>query len=101
MNVYHVREFEWFKGFQDDREDVGDNVHPGGPSTSKTDENIEKVGNLVRSNHRLTICLIAETVGIGQVCVKQIFHNNLNMCAKIMPKIPIIAQKDARKMCVY
>ena len=95
-----ARVFEWFKRFQDGREDVEDDSRPGCPSMSKTDETIEKVGNLIRSDRRLTIRAIAETVGIDQECVRQILHNNFNMqkvCAKMMPKILTIEQKEARK----
>uniref|UniRef100_A0A0K0E1H9 HTH psq-type domain-containing protein n=1 Tax=Strongyloides stercoralis TaxID=6248 RepID=A0A0K0E1H9_STRER len=57
-----------FKRFQDDREDVEDDSCPSSLSTSKTDENIEKVGNLIRSDCWLTIRAIAETVGIDKEC---------------------------------
>jgi len=39
--------FEWFKRSKEGREKIGDNQHPGHPSTSKTDANIEKVGEIV------------------------------------------------------
>ena len=71
-----ARVFEWFKRFQDGREDVEDDARPGRPSTSKTDKNIEKIGNLVRSDRRFSICAIAETVGIDKECVRQILRNN-------------------------
>lgn len=95
-----ARVFEWFKRFQDGREDVEDDARPGRPSTSKTDENIEKIGNLIRSDRRLTVRAIAETVGIDKECVRQILHNNFNMkkvCAKMVPKILTIEQKEARE----
>ncbi|EFN76303.1 Putative uncharacterized protein FLJ37770, partial [Harpegnathos saltator] len=50
-----VRVFEWFKRFQDGQKDVEDDSRLGRFSTSKTDKNIEKVGNLIRSDRRLTI----------------------------------------------
>ena len=58
MNVYrvHVHVFEWFKRFQDGLENLKDDSCPGRPSTSKTDDNIEKIGNLVRSDRRLSSC---------------------------------------------
>ncbi|KAK4881706.1 hypothetical protein RN001_005025, partial [Aquatica leii] len=34
-----TRVFEWFKRFQDGRQDVEDDSRPGRPSTSKTDDN--------------------------------------------------------------
>ncbi|EFN86290.1 Putative uncharacterized protein FLJ37770, partial [Harpegnathos saltator] len=67
-----ARVFECFKRFQDGREDVENDSRPNRPSTSKTNENIEKVDNLIRSDRRVTIRAIAETVGIDKECVKQI-----------------------------
>ncbi|KAG5316744.1 GVQW3 protein, partial [Acromyrmex insinuator] len=66
-----ARVFEWFKRFQDGREDVGDDSRPGRPSMSKTDDNIETIGNLVRSDRRLSIRAIGETVGIDKECAKR------------------------------
>ncbi|GFT23340.1 protein GVQW3 [Trichonephila clavipes] len=74
-----ARVFEWFKRFKDGRQDVEDDSRPGRPSTSKTDENVEKVASLIRSDRRLSICAIAETVNIDKECVRQILLDNLNM----------------------
>ncbi|GFT52210.1 protein GVQW3 [Trichonephila clavipes] len=74
-----ARVFEWFKRFKDGRQDVEDDSRPGRPSTSKTDENVEKVASLIRSDRRLSIPAIAETVNIDKECVRQILHDNLNM----------------------
>ncbi|EGI64099.1 FLJ37770-like protein [Acromyrmex echinatior] len=95
-----ARVFEWFKRFQDGREDVEGDSRPGRPSTSKTDDNIETIGNLVRFDRRLSIRAIGETVGIDKECVRQILHNNFNMkkvCAKMVPKILTFEQQEAHK----
>ena len=34
------RVYEWYKRFQDGREEVEDDERPGCPSTAKTDENV-------------------------------------------------------------
>ena len=47
--------FEWFKRLKEGREEIGDDQLPGHPSTSKTDANIEKVGEIVQQNRRLSI----------------------------------------------
>ncbi|GFT06949.1 protein GVQW3 [Trichonephila clavipes] len=95
-----ARVFEWFKRFKDGRQDVEDDSRPGRPSTSKTDENVEKVASLIRSNRRLSIRAIAETVNIDKECVRQILHDNLNMqkvCAKMVPKVLTFEQQATRK----
>jgi len=40
--------FEWFKRFKEEREEIRDDQLPDHPSTSKTDANIKKVGEIVR-----------------------------------------------------
>jgi len=50
-----TQDFEWFKRFKEGREEIGDDQRPGHPSTSKTDANIEKVGEIVQQNSRLSI----------------------------------------------
>ncbi|GFV69830.1 FLJ37770-like protein, partial [Trichonephila clavipes] len=81
-------------------QNVEDDSRPGRPSTSKTDENVEKVTSLIRSDRRLSIRAIAETVNIDKECVRQILHDNLNMqkvCAKMVPKILTFEQQATRK----
>ncbi|GFU20161.1 protein GVQW3 [Trichonephila clavipes] len=92
--------FEWFKRFKDGRQDVEDDSRSGRPSTSKTDEDVEKVASLIRSDRRLSIRAIAKTVNIDKECVRKILHDNLNMqkvCAKMVPKILTFEQQATRK----
>lgn len=63
--------FEWFKRFEDGHDDVDDNSCLGRPLTSKTDDNIEKISNLVRCDRRLSIRVITETVEIDKVGVRK------------------------------
>jgi hypothetical protein len=42
--------FKWFKAFSEGRESIKDEPHSGRPSTSKTDNNVEKVRAFVRSD---------------------------------------------------
>ena len=55
---------------------------------------------MIRSDRRLSIRAIAETVNIDKECVRQILHDNLNMqkvCAKMVPKILTFEQQATRK----
>ena len=45
--------FRWHKPFLEGREQVEDEPHAGRPSTSKTDDNVERVRSLVRSDRRM------------------------------------------------
>lgn len=92
--------FKWFKRFQDGHESVEDDPRSGRPQTSKTDENIEKVGAMIRSDRRLTLRLMADKLKIDKECVRQILHENFNMskvCAKMVPKNLSDEQKEVRK----
>jgi len=46
--------FRWHKSFLEGREQVEDEPREGRTSTSKTDDNVERVRSLVRSDRRLT-----------------------------------------------
>ena len=74
--------FEWFKRFKEGREEIGNDQRPGRPSTSKTDANIEIVGEIVRQNRRLNSRAVAELINIDRETVRQILHNNFNMTKK-------------------
>ena len=50
-----IQVFRWHKAFLDGRESVEDEPHSGRPCTSKTDENVTKVRDLVRSDRRLSV----------------------------------------------
>ncbi|GFY02523.1 protein GVQW3 [Trichonephila clavipes] len=50
--------FRWHKSFLEGRKQVEDEHRSKMPSTSKTDENIERVNTLVRSDHRLTFRML-------------------------------------------
>jgi len=75
--------FEWFKRFKGWREEIRDDQHPGHPGTSKTDANIEKVGEIVWQNCRLSIRAVAELINIDKETVQQILHNfNTKKCVR-------------------
>ena len=55
---------------------------------------------MIRSDRRLTLRLMADTLKIDKECVRQILHENFNMtkvCAKIVPKNLSDEQKEVRK----
>jgi hypothetical protein len=39
--------FEWFKKFKEGGEEIGEDQLPGCPSRSKTEANVEKVGEII------------------------------------------------------
>ena len=92
-----TRVYEWYKRFQDGREDVEDNERPG--SSSTTDENVEKVKEMVMNDRRITISEVADDVGISIGLCHEIFSNVLGMkrvAAKFVPKLLNFEQKQRR-----
>ena len=90
---------ECFKRFKEGREEIGDDQHPGHPSTSKTDTNIKKVGEIVQQNLHLRIWAVAKLINIDKETVRQVLHNNFNMkkvCSKMVPRILSPEQKEIR-----
>ena len=81
--------YKWAKRFSDGRESANDEERSGRPATSRTEENIAKVRQIVRENHRLTVTSIAEQVNIDGETVRKILTQDLDMrkvCAKMVPK---------------
>jgi len=64
--------YKWVKRFSDGRESVTDEERSGQPATSRTEENIVKIRQIVRENHRLTVKSIAEQVNIDRETVRKI-----------------------------
>lgn len=93
--------YEWYKRFQEGREDIEDNARSGCPSTSTNDENVEKVKEIVLANRRITIREeeIVEEIGIFYGTCEAIFADVLNMkrvTAKFVLKLLNFQQKQHR-----
>ena len=71
----------------------------GRPSTSQTQENVERVSEMIRSNRRLTFREISEDLDISYGSVQNILTTDLNMrrvSAKFVPRVLMIEQKQQR-----
>ena len=91
--------FEWHKRFRDGREEVEDAARSGRPSTSRTEENVDRVRQMIRNDRRLTVRMIADSLSINRDCVWKIITEDLGMrkiCAKMVPKLLNDAQKERR-----
>ena len=94
-----TRVYEWYKRFQDGREDVEDDERLGRPSTSTTDKSVEKVKEMVMNDRRITIREVADDVGKSIGSCHEIFSNVLGMkrvAAKFVPKLLNFEQKQRR-----
>ena len=91
--------FRWHKSFLECREQVEDEPRTGRPSTSKTDDNVERV----RSDRRLTLRMISSELHLNRFNVLLILTQDLDMrkvCSKMVPKNLSTEQKANWRMCV-
>jgi len=89
--------YKWFELFCNGCKSVEDEERSGRPSTSKTQENVEKVREMILSNRRLTIRELSENVNISYGSVRNILTTDLNlrqMSAKFVPRVLTVEQKQ-------
>ena len=72
-----TRLFEWHRRFKEGREEVEDDHWSGRPSTSRTDENIERGRQKVRSDRRLTVRMITDELGMNNKRVWRVMTEDL------------------------
>ena len=80
--------YKWIEKFRDGSEAAEDDEGRGRPKTTKNNENIDFVRNLVKDG-QLTVYQIAETVGISVGAAHSIMHNDLSLSklsARWVPK---------------
>ena len=78
---------------------MSDEERSGRPATSRTEENIANVCQILRENRRLTVRRIAEQVNIDRETVRKIVTEDLDMrkaCAKMVLKELTEEQKQRR-----
>ena len=68
-SISRAQVFRWHKSRLECREQVEDETRAGRPSTSKKDENVERVRSLVRSDHRLMLRMISSELNLNQFTV--------------------------------
>jgi len=91
--------YKWVKRFSEGRESVTDEERSGRTLTSRTDENIVKILQIVCENRQLTVRSTAEQVNINRETVRKVLIEDLDMrkvCAKMVPKELTKEQKQRR-----
>jgi hypothetical protein len=82
--------FKWAQSYREGRKDPTDNKRLGHSSTSRSDENIDRVHSLVLSDRQMTVQMIADELQIGKTSVYSILTEDFEMrkiCAKIVPRL--------------
>ena len=79
---------QWGKYFSEGRECVTDKERSVPSATSRTEENVANIRQIVRENRRLTVRSIAEQVNIDRETVRKILTEDLDMrmCVQMGPK---------------
>ncbi|CAN8003290.1 unnamed protein product [Ixodes hexagonus] len=91
--------FMWHKRFRGGRESVNDDDRSGRPSTSQTDDSVQKVRQVLDKDRQLSVRMIAEECGIPKTIVHRILTEDLQMskvCAKMVPKVLTSEMKEER-----
>ena len=92
--------FEWHKKFKEGRGSVDDNLWSGRPTTSKTDDCVARVRELIRANRRLTSREFSVEVGVSYGTCQATLAQDLNMrrvAAKFVLRILTAEQTCCRK----
>ena len=92
--------YKWIERFRDGRESIEDDKGRGRPTTSKNNEKIDFIRNLVKEDGRLTVYQIAETVGISVGSAHSILHDDLclsKLSERWVPKALRLNQLNLRR----
>lgn len=89
--------YEWHKRFREGRVSIEDDPRSGRPSTAVTDENIERVRQVVRANRRITIDEIASEVNLSHGSVHTILHDHLDMHRISLRMVPKMLNPDHKE----
>jgi hypothetical protein len=77
QTVGRTQAFDWFSKFKSGLISVKDADHSGHPMASKTDENMDKVKELVFENRKITIHEVANMLAISFGSVQSNLKDNL------------------------
>ena len=86
-----TRLFKWHRRFKEGRKEVEDNHSSGRPSTSSTDENVERVRQKVWSNRHLTVRMVADELGMNS---ERYGISLLKIFSKMLPRLLNEGQKE-------
>ncbi|XP_068250807.1 protein GVQW3-like [Palaemon carinicauda] len=91
--------FEWFARFKNGQMSLEDQPRSGRPSSSRTDENIMKIHELILEDRVRTIDELPDLSGVSWSSCKQILNDKLGMkivAAKMVPRLLTDGQKQSR-----
>ena len=103
-SLYRAQLFKWNKSFLEGQEQVEYEPSAGRNSTSKTDDNVERVRSLVKSDRRLTLRMISIELNLNQFTFHQILTQDLdktNFAPRWLQKSSRLRRRPIGGMCVF
>lgn len=91
--------YDWYKSFKEGREEVNDLPRSGRPSTSSTEENVDKIKEMVLENRHYSLREIAQEMNMSHETARHILVDVLGMrkvAARLVPKDLNFLQKVNR-----
>jgi len=91
--------YEWFSRFRNGELSLADQPRSGRPSTSRTDENIARIRQLILEDRRRTIDDLVDLSGVSWSSCQRILSEELQMkrvAAKFVPHVLTADQKQSR-----
>lgn len=99
---------KWFGRFSEGEETLDDEERSGRPTSQQTDENVEHVWEVVRSDRRVSFDELENQTSLSRGTLHRILHDQLHLSkvsARWVPRLLTEEQKDARVMnsaiCLY
>ena len=94
----HTQVFKWFARFKRGEMSFEDHPHSGHPSTSCTDENVEKIKKKINEDHWYIIDEISEATGVSWSSCQQILTVDLNMRCVATKFVPLLLTQDPKTL---
>jgi transposase len=87
MGTNSVR--RWVKHFKDGNTNIADQPRCGGPRTSATERNKQKVDELIRQDRRITVRETAAQLGVGHLAVQEMMEilGYRKVCSRWVPRL--------------
>jgi transposase len=81
--------YEWVERFKNGRTNVTGEDRSGGPITSSTLTNVDRVNTLIQENRQITVSAVANVLDISYGSTYSIMHDELKyrkVCSRWVPK---------------
>jgi hypothetical protein len=91
--------FEWFEQFREGRESLEDDERSGRPTTSRNEQTIEKVCQLVMQDRHVTLRMLSVELNGSKDTIREIMLDDVGkkkVCTKFVPHLLTPEQKTLR-----